>query len=86
MTWLLEDALYISLLCNSSRAAYYNKSVLSDFCIIKLPAFFLSPSFLMLHFHTLFSTDAPKTVWCEVRHTADQGLLSSLKLIIYKLV
>ena len=31
---------------------------------------------LMQYFHTLYSTDALKTVWYEVRYTANQGLQS----------
>ena len=40
-------------------------------------SYFLPFAFVLIqYFHTLYSTDALKTVWYEVRYTANQGLLS----------
>ena len=74
ITWLLEDALSICLFC-SSRAVYCNKSVHQTFAS-SFSCFLPFAFVLMLYFHTLCSTDLLKTVWYEVGHTTNLGLLS----------
>ena len=85
ITWMLENALFISQLCkssssssnssSSSRAAYYNKSIHQTFAssMILLSSFRLR--FDAILSYSLFKPYT-KTVWYEVRYTANQGLLS----------